>query len=67
MAINCGFNKVRFLAPVLVDSDVRLAVRLDSANEIRGGFEVIIDAGRRTPANLGSCLPRPARSRLLRV
>lgn len=40
MAINYGLNKVRFMAPVPVDSRVRAQVRLLSATPIEGGMQV---------------------------
>lgn len=43
MAVNYGLNRLRFPAPVPVGSRVRLAGRLASANEVKGGIEVVAD------------------------
>jgi len=42
MGINYGVNKVRFPAPVPVDSKVRLRARLQSVEPVdQGGYQVI--------------------------
>ena len=43
MAINYGLNKVRFPAPVPVDSDVRMRARLAELSEIQGGAQMIME------------------------
>ena len=43
MAINYGLNKVRFPAPVPVDSDVRMRARLAELSEIPGGAQMIME------------------------
>jgi len=40
MAINYGLNKVRFMAPVPVDSRLRAHVKLLSATPMEGGMQV---------------------------
>lgn len=42
MGINYGMNKVRFPSPVKVNSRVRARAVLQSAEEIRGGVQVVI-------------------------
>jgi len=42
MGINYGMNKVRFPSPVKVGSRVRARAVLQSAEEIRGGVQVVI-------------------------
>ena len=42
-AINYGLNKVRFPAPVLVDSKVRMRAKLAELEEISGGAQMIMD------------------------
>jgi acyl dehydratase len=42
MAINYGLNKVRFPAPVPVDSQVRMRARLAELSEISGGAQMIM-------------------------
>jgi acyl dehydratase len=44
MAINYGCNKVRFPAPVKVDSELRLGLTLASIEEIPGGFNLVLSA-----------------------
>src|ERR1700689_129326 len=43
MGINYGCNKVRFPAPVPVDSNLRLGVTLASAEDVTGGVQVALD------------------------
>jgi acyl dehydratase len=43
MAINYGLNKVRFPAPVPVDSKVRMRARLAELSEIQGGAQMIME------------------------
>jgi acyl dehydratase len=43
MAINYGLNKVRFPAPVPVDSQVRMRARLAELSEIAGGAQMIME------------------------
>jgi acyl dehydratase len=43
MAINYGLNKVRFPAPVPVDSQVRMRARLSELSEISGGAQMIME------------------------
>jgi acyl dehydratase len=43
MAVNYGLNRLRFPAPVPVGSRVRLAGKLASATEVRGGVEVVAE------------------------
>jgi acyl dehydratase len=43
MAINYGLNKVRFPAPVPVDSKVRMRGRLAELSEIPGGAQMIME------------------------
>jgi acyl dehydratase len=43
MAINYGLNKVRFPAPVPVDSKVRMRGRLAELTEIPGGAQMIME------------------------
>ena len=43
MAINYGLNKVRFPAPVPVDSKVRMRARLAELEEIQGGAQMIME------------------------
>jgi acyl dehydratase len=42
MAINYGLNKVRFPAPVPVDSQVRMRAKLAELSEIPGGAQMIM-------------------------
>jgi acyl dehydratase len=37
LGLNYGFDKVRFLSPVKVDSRVRMTARLDTAEPVTGG------------------------------
>ena len=43
MAINYGLNKVRFPAPVPVDSQVRMRAKLAELSEIPGGAQMIME------------------------
>ena len=43
MAINYGLNKVRFPAPVPVDSKVRMRAKLADLEEIQGGAQMIME------------------------
>lgn len=40
MGINYGMDKVRFPAPVPVDSKIRLRVTLDEVTEVSGGIQI---------------------------
>jgi acyl dehydratase len=40
MGINYGLDKVRFPAPVPVDSKIRLRVTLDEVEEVSGGIQI---------------------------
>ncbi|HEX6222231.1 MAG TPA: MaoC family dehydratase [Acidimicrobiia bacterium] len=40
MGINYGLDKVRFPAPVPVNSKIRLRVRLDEVHEVAGGIQI---------------------------
>jgi acyl dehydratase len=40
MGINYGLDKVRFPAPVPVDSKIRLRVTLDDVQEVSGGIQI---------------------------
>jgi acyl dehydratase len=42
--VNYGCNKVRFPAPVRVDSRVRLGIEVGSVEDIEGGAQVVLDA-----------------------
>ena len=42
-AVNYGLNKVRFPAPVLVDSKVRMRAKLAELEEIPGGAQMIME------------------------
>jgi acyl dehydratase len=42
MAVNYGFNKVRFLAPVPVGSKLRAAARIVEVTEVPGGVQGIL-------------------------
>ncbi|MBF6149495.1 MaoC family dehydratase [Nocardia niigatensis] len=39
MAVNYGFDKVRFISPVPVNSRVRATTTLDSVDEVAGGIQ----------------------------
>lgn len=41
MAVNYGLNKVRFLAPVPVNSKIRLVLELADYEEVKGGVKII--------------------------
>ena len=43
MAINYGLNKVRFPAPVPVDSKVRMRAKLADLEEIPGGAQLVLE------------------------
>jgi acyl dehydratase len=43
MGVNYGCNKVRFPAPVPVDSELRLGATLASVEEVAGGVQVAMD------------------------
>ena len=43
MGVNYGCNKVRFPAPVLVDSNLRLGVAVAGAEDVTGGVQVVLD------------------------
>lgn len=42
MGVNYGYDRIRFPAPVPVDSKVRLGVTLSSVQEVTGGIQVDI-------------------------
>ncbi|MGH3938591.1 MAG: MaoC family dehydratase [Pseudonocardiaceae bacterium] len=42
MAVNYGLNKVRFPAPVPVDSTVRAQVELAEATDVAGGLQLVV-------------------------
>ena len=44
MSVNYGLNRVRFPAPVLVDSRVRGTFRVDAVDEFEGGFQATMTA-----------------------
>lgn len=44
LAVNYGLNKVRFPAPVLVDSQVRARLLLQAVEEFSGGVQMIWEA-----------------------
>lgn len=41
MGVNYGLNKVRFVAPVPVDSRLRGRMRLDKADPVEGGMQLL--------------------------
>lgn len=43
VAVNYGLNKVRFVSPVRVGSNVRLAATVAEAKPIKGGYELVVD------------------------
>jgi acyl dehydratase len=43
MGVNYGCNKVRFPAPVPVDSNLRLGVTVAEAEDVTGGVQVALD------------------------
>jgi acyl dehydratase len=43
MGVNYGSNKVRFMSPVPVGSDVRAGATLASVDEVAGGVQVVMD------------------------
>jgi acyl dehydratase len=43
MGVNYGSNKVRFMSPVPVGSDVRAGATLVSVDEVAGGVQVVMD------------------------
>lgn len=43
MVINYGFNRLRYPAPVRVDSRIRLGIQLASVEEIQGGVQCQLD------------------------
>ena len=44
MSVNYGLNRVRFPAPVLVDSRLRGSFRVDAVDEFDGGFQATMTA-----------------------
>jgi acyl dehydratase len=63
MGINYGANKVRFPAPVLVGSRLRVGATLAGVEEVTGGVQVVIDAifeieGQEKPACVAQVLYR---------
>ncbi|MET0797174.1 MaoC family dehydratase [Rhodococcus erythropolis] len=44
MVVNYGLEKVRFPAPLPVDSKVRLASKIISATEVTGGVQIVVRA-----------------------
>ncbi len=43
MGVNYGCNKVRFPAPVLVGSKLRLGAAVAGAEDVQGGVQVVLD------------------------
>ena len=43
LGVNYGCNKVRFPAPVPVDSNLRLGATVASAEDVTGGVQVVLD------------------------
>jgi len=43
MGINYGTNKVRFMNPVIVGSEIRVGAVLASVEEVTGGIQVAMD------------------------
>lgn len=43
LGVNYGMNKVRFPAPLIVGSRVRLGVRLQEVSEVTGGVQVVYE------------------------
>jgi acyl dehydratase len=63
MGVNYGCNKVRFPAPVPVDSNVRLGARLTEANRVEGGAQYIVELSFETegsdkPSCVAECIYR---------
>ena len=57
-AVNYGLNKVRFPAPVLVDSKVRMRAKLAELEEIAGGALVLLLHAREQGRDQAGRLPR---------
>ncbi|MDN3357613.1 MaoC family dehydratase [Actinomadura sp. DC4] len=63
MGVNYGYNKIRFPSPVPVDSEVRVGVTLDAADDVPGGIQVTLGfvweiKGRPKPACVAEMLLR---------
>ncbi len=43
MGVNYGCNKVRFPAPVPVDSNLRIGVAIKDAEDVKGGVQVVLE------------------------
>jgi acyl dehydratase len=43
VAVNYGLNRVRFVSPVRVGSNVRLAATVAEVKPINGGYELVVD------------------------
>ncbi len=43
MTVNYGVNKVRFPAPVPVDSRIRLTATLQEVTEVAGGLQITVN------------------------
>ena len=43
LGVNYGCNKVRFPAPVPVDSDLRLGASVNAVEDVDGGVQVVLD------------------------
>lgn len=60
--INYGLEKVRFLSPVLVGSELSAVATVDKVTEVRGGYQVTatltFDAGGERPACVATILMR---------
>jgi acyl dehydratase len=41
LGVNYGLNRVRFPAPVLVPSSIRASLRIGSADEVPGGYQLV--------------------------
>lgn len=41
--VNYGCNKIRFITPVLVGSEVRLGASIGDIIELKGGYQIVID------------------------
>lgn len=63
MGVNYGCNKVRFISPVLVGSDIRLGAGLNQIERFDGGVQLITDAvieikDALKPACIAQCISR---------
>ena len=55
IAVNCGFDMLRFLRPVPVGSKVQSRYTMEAINEVKGGSEIVLGVGIYREG-----LPRPA-------